>query len=1216
MTADQASGGYFSREQPERVVASRTEVRTVPSALYPTIASAVPSAPGEHPILVRILPGVYYEALDISSPVVLVGAGKELPTIWGNRPEGVVISGGSSSCVLRHLRLCAEPKCHALSVRDSSPLIEDCELVGASGESARGAKAGLDVRGASQPVIRGCRISDHAGAGIAFAQAGGLVVACDIARCACGVWLEGGANPLIWRTTLASHRGAGVVVRADAAGCIAGNTILRNGAGGLLVESNRTSATTIVRNRVWANSGCDLRQSPAKNGGLSAGEALAVVLANTVGHFESPTASCGIELQAQWQEKLVSTWSELRRAVRDTPGERFMVLRVQGRIQVEEPLVLQRSVVLAGEPMDSTLKEGCPPGELCGPASLGALVSVESGDATVVFWRLNLTLSSRGSALAKTASCLEVVSGRPVLVDCDLKADDGTDANEASESASTAGLWAGADSNVLMFGCSVTAARGAGISLQGSACMVKCHVQRNLQGGIFVAEGGRLMAESCDINGNGHFSLVAGRGCRSILVGRTDLTGSDAGSLWHCGGESSSGPVLLDQCSVSGSLAPNGGQVASPAVLASAYAMLTLWDCFAPSIRKGTLAAVIRAEANSNAMVAGDGPTLGWPGWSTKSTKSAKTRTEYAGGASIGQGTVAWMDVSGRFAPPAGARSVMRAQRPSSASQSLQNWPAVNWNTSRGRTASTTSQLSDRDTEKMRASPPKEDLSAAQDSGDAEAAPQVEDTTAGEMPAEEPAQGPTGEAMETVEEEPEEDAAKENHVQWLRLRMENPATFGSEADRITLFELLQMLAVKDAHKEEVLDNIGLGGPIKHLDTVYLRGHTGLWMFVKNGTQLSCNSDDRTKSTAFVVEFKGGNTLKVDCRASFRVAEPGERPLWLTTTPSGDIGLIAKGDGMAEPATRFVVQSPTASAVLSGMFVHLKSMSTGKLMEVDGADVKARSSLQGTRQRIFVEKLPTATIAPEACGDLELSVEERAWIYLRASQASLVDRKNLAGFLSSPKPHCKELLKAYTRLWESEWRMEWRNTLEIPEESAASSPGSRQSSRSGSQGPTTTTPSDVSRRTRSQSRRRMSRTDWILGRLGGVSSTADDKSNGNLFVSAMRSFFANAIRMAKLEADPVQRVIEAFAEALVADSAFLSCFQASMLPEAERQTYRTPDEVLFGLAYTTLMLNTDMHNKQVAQKMWDNKKFVGAGKGCGVTGGLMAQIYKNIQGEEI
>ena len=38
----------------------------------------------------------------------------------------------------------------------------------------------------------------------------------------------------------------------------------------------------------------------------------------------------------------------------------------------------------------------------------------------------------------------------------------------------------------------------------------------------------------------------------------------------------------------------------------------------------------------------------------------------------------------------------------------------------------------------------------------------------------------------------------------------------------------------------------------------------------------------------------------------------------------------------------------------------------------------------------------------------------------------------------------------------------------------------------------------------------------------------------------------------------------------------------------RQTYRTPDEVLFGLAYTTLMLNTDMHNKQVS-KLWRHKK---------------------------
>jgi len=97
---------------------------------------------------------------------------------------------------------------------------------------------------------------------------------------------------------------------------------------------------------------------------------------------------------------------------------------------------------------------------------------------------------------------------------------------------------------------------------------------------------------------------------------------------------------------------------------------------------------------------------------------------------------------------------------------------------------------------------------------------------------------------------------------------------------------------------------------------------------------------------------------------------------------------------------------------------------------------------------------------------------------------------------------------------------------------------------------------------------------------------------------------------------VQRVIEAFADALVSDTSFLDCFSLSMLPERERRAYRTPDEVIFGLTYTTLMLNTDTHSKQVAQKMWDTKKFVAAGKDCGVTGGLMMQIFRSIRREEL
>ena len=52
----------------------------------------------------------------------------------------------SGAVVLRHLRLCAEPKCHALSVCDSSALVEDCEIAGARRGGWRWwALCGLDV---------------------------------------------------------------------------------------------------------------------------------------------------------------------------------------------------------------------------------------------------------------------------------------------------------------------------------------------------------------------------------------------------------------------------------------------------------------------------------------------------------------------------------------------------------------------------------------------------------------------------------------------------------------------------------------------------------------------------------------------------------------------------------------------------------------------------------------------------------------------------------------------------------------------------------------------------------------------------------------------------------------------------------------------------------------------------------------------------------------
>merc|ERR1712151_891560 len=142
-------------------------------------------------------------------------------------------------------------------------------------------------------------------------------------------------------------------------------------------------------------------------------------------------------------------------------------------------------------------------------------------------------------------------------------------------------------------------------------------------------------------------------------------------------------------------------------------------------------------------------------------------------------------------------------------------------------------------------------------------------------------------------------------------------------------------------------------------------------------------------------------------------------------------------------------------------------------------------------------------------------------------------------------------------------------------------------------------------------------NWVRNMVKRQASDPQDKKNGDVFMSALRSFFADSLRVSQLEANNVMRIVEAFAAALVADATFLQVFSVSMLPEAERKVYRSPEEVLFGLTYTTMMLNTDAHNKQVGQKMFDKKKFVEkAGRDCGVRCALMSRIYQRVVEEEL
>jgi hypothetical protein len=286
-------------------------------------------------------------------------------------------------------------------------------------------------------------------------------------------------------------------------------------------------------------------------------------------------------------------------------------------------------------------------------------------------------------------------------------------------------------------------------------------------------------------------------------------------------------------------------------------------------------------------------------------------------------------------------------------------------------------------------------------------------------------------------------------------------------------------------------------------------------------------------------------------------------------------------------------------------------------------VRARSTDRGTLQKIIIEKVPATADIPNACRAFDLCLEEKAWLLRRGVEMAQLSRHSMAKYLSHHRPACKELLKAYATLWEAEWRL---TSLTSASDEGDSTPRAR--SQSAEQDATGTSPRSASNRdssagppgaarNRSISPNRSTIAKWfgdVVDQMQGT--TPHDKSNGDILVSAIRSFFAGALRVAQLEADPVQRVVEAFAAALAADPTFMQVFEPSMLPEKERRAYKTPQDMLFGLTYTTMMLNTDCHNSAVANKTWDAKKFVGAGKDCGVNGGLMAQIYKNIQKEEL
>eukprot|EP00747_Dinoflagellata_sp_TGD_P207560 gnl/TRDRNA2_/TRDRNA2_81120_c0_seq1.p1 gnl/TRDRNA2_/TRDRNA2_81120_c0~~gnl/TRDRNA2_/TRDRNA2_81120_c0_seq1.p1 ORF type:complete len:634 (-),score=81.35 gnl/TRDRNA2_/TRDRNA2_81120_c0_seq1:182-2083(-) len=389
-------------------------------------------------------------------------------------------------------------------------------------------------------------------------------------------------------------------------------------------------------------------------------------------------------------------------------------------------------------------------------------------------------------------------------------------------------------------------------------------------------------------------------------------------------------------------------------------------------------------------------------------------------------------------------------------------------------------------------------------------------------------------------------------------------------ERRMIFELLLLVADLLGCRNMV-DPVGLTGYLMPRDTVVIRAHTGRWLGI-HGEEIVCMQDDRHSAAQFVLETLTQVTpLRHGSNVVLRPVDYWG-PAAMSVSLNGKVEMFPCQSEASHLECLFTINVDTGSqdasgSIPSGASVYLHSVVSGKTIDVEGGAVRARTSDRGTLQRLVLEKLPDK--AHELKGRLALvdrnypfRKDEQAWLLRRGVKLSLVDKQSLAKCLSKGQERW-ELLLAYTKLWETDWRLARRDQ--------------------------------------------------------SAKAKVTDISNGELFMSALRSFFASALRMTQLESQYIYRLCEAFSQALIDDPIIEEALNVSMLPKRARGDSRdpqTPKDMWLLVAYATLILNTELHSSQVKSRWGGRQRFLGQGRTCGVTWGFMAQIYKNVEKEEL
>ncbi|MER5888155.1 right-handed parallel beta-helix repeat-containing protein [Streptomyces sp. NPDC001941] len=178
---------------------------------YASLAAALEAA-GDGDVL-TVAPGTYRENLVLRRAITLRGPEGSAGSVRIAPTEGVPLTVRASA-TLRDLHVegqdAAAP---ALLVEDGTPELVDLRIVTRSA-------AGIEVRGAARPTVRGCTVDNPGGVGIGVLDgAGGVFEDCEVVAAGqSGVSVRGGAHPRLERCRVHHASGAGFSVTGEGSG--------------------------------------------------------------------------------------------------------------------------------------------------------------------------------------------------------------------------------------------------------------------------------------------------------------------------------------------------------------------------------------------------------------------------------------------------------------------------------------------------------------------------------------------------------------------------------------------------------------------------------------------------------------------------------------------------------------------------------------------------------------------------------------------------------------------------------------------------------------------------------------------------------------------------------------------------------------------------------------------------------------------------------------